>query len=391
MPNTGTAMSPGSRLAAKHVLRGRARLRDFWLRVHRYLAFSAGLVLALLALTGALLAFNDTFVQWEYQSLATLPSGSHAPIESWRRQIAASHPDLAEIAPGLVVLPGESWRMLDLDAAVFIYELQALKPAAPDYHVFVAVDPLTGTPLERFVYEQSWAGLPFRLHTTLMLPFGGELTAITAILLSVSIGSGLWLWWPGWRRIGASLKIRWKGRMAVLARDLHTLISLAVLPFVVLVAASGLYLSKQNWVVPLLPAAVTVSSEVALPSRPASCQAPLSIDDALATAYVSFPDRRITSLYPLDAEWRRLGFQMVSRDATYLQPPAWRLEIDRQCEEPIHLERPAAVEWLLPLHSAEIIGPLRRFVTPLIGFLLVALSLAGFALWFARQRLRTRR
>ncbi len=78
-----------------------ARLRDLWLGLHRWLALSLGLLLALLGLSGSLLELKGPILRWEVgASMLQLAPGEHrAPLEqsAWINAAASAYPQLQKV------------------------------------------------------------------------------------------------------------------------------------------------------------------------------------------------------------------------------------------------------------------------------------------------------
>jgi uncharacterized iron-regulated membrane protein len=330
-------------------------------------------------------------VRWNYPELsgpgmARAATTSTLPVERWVQESRRAYPDLRDVPAVFSTVPGERWRMLDVDAAILVWELQDVEgEAAPDHHLMVGVHPGTGEPVARFVYEQSWAGLPYRIHTTLLLPFGRELTAVLGVLLTISIVTGAWLWLPARGRRWPSLRPGTRKHIKVKAWDSHTLAGVVLAPIALVVFLTGAYLSAPAVVrSAVLPPAAVEWPETRASEAPA-CRGKLTVRESLRRVAALVPGNIPHAFYPVE-DWGTVGVVTRYAGSGPARPPAPIIEFDRTCATASVVLDPPLAGWFLPVHSGEVLGPARRLLVPLVGIGLTALVVAGEMVWWYRRR-----
>jgi uncharacterized iron-regulated membrane protein len=376
----------------------RVRVRALWLWLHRWLGLTAGLALAVIGLTGALLVVDRPLWRLEFPEvvapLAPSPGGM-TPVADWIAAAKRARPDLGEpefvAAPGAVPLPG--------DAAIVGREIDL--GGGAHGHFIVAVDPWRAEPLGSFVLEETWAGLPILLHTSLLLPLvGPEVVAWAGVLAAVSAASGLYLFWPRrgrWRRALAPMRRAPASRRWL---EAHNLLGFYLLPVLLVLALSGVYLLKEQWLDPV----VSLASPVPPPPEPAplrldpaSCGGPTTLPAAVAAAAAAAPGAvprfasapphedpagafRVWLARPGEANWR------------YGESEAW---VDPGCPRVLALrdgrERTAGERFklaMLPVHDGTYLGPAGEALVLLAGLLMPVLYVTGVAVWWRRRPAR---
>ena len=216
--------------------------RTVLFRLHWALGLSAGLVLALIGLTGALMSYEEAIT---------------ARANRDRMQVAAA-PDRPPLAPSLLAArieaqrPGERIAALTLSgepghSAVVRF---ARNRGGGERPPSLYTDPSDGTVLGP-VRLETFFGTVRALHRWLLLPgegkgWGRPITGACAIALLVFLGSGLYLRWPGrhgWRvwlrpNLGRPGRARWW--------SLHAVAGTWLLPVYAVSALSGLWWS-YDW------------------------------------------------------------------------------------------------------------------------------------------------
>lgn len=160
-------------------------IRAWLLRLHRWTGMTAGLVLTLSAVTGALMVFRPQIEPAIDARLLSVPSCvGHATIDDMTAKAAAAYPSGT---PDFIRLRAGSDAALELPSAwVRFTDKQT-----------VYLNPCTG---EVLGMRNRYAG-PFGsiegLHRLRFIEGGGVIAGSAALMaLIVLIGGGLWMWWP---------------------------------------------------------------------------------------------------------------------------------------------------------------------------------------------------
>jgi len=71
------------------------------------------------------------------------------------------------------------------------------------------------------------------------LTVGGLILAVTAVLLLLLAATGLVVWWPGIKRMARGLRVRRRQGAYAFNYDLHNVVGLAAIPFLVMWGFTG--------------------------------------------------------------------------------------------------------------------------------------------------------
>ncbi|MDD5412544.1 MAG: PepSY domain-containing protein, partial [Methylobacter sp.] len=249
--------------------------RATWLKFHLYLALSVGFLFALMGLTGSISVYREELDELlNPQLVIEEPQGDYQSLDKIMASVQAAHPN--RYGSWTLEMPRSPHGMITawFDKPTETYfELYA--------PLMVSVNPYTAEVVASRFWGQTVTTWLLDLHTQLRLDrFGWNAVGILGLLLMVSIGSGLYLWWPGIRGILATfaafvpdrlaeytsslaiaepapgrfsaytpslaMKIRHKAGMMQLVFDLHRIIGLLSAAVVLLLAFTGFHLSYPS-------------------------------------------------------------------------------------------------------------------------------------------------
>jgi|GEM_PF-508537 len=332
--------------------------------------------MAALGLSGAALVLKGTLLRYDFGAATfDLPASSSTQwvaVDDWVTQARERYPQILFVAN--VTAPGAS--PLATQAALVTAVLQ------DGGYGFVTVDPVTGRPLGFFRYGEGWLFNLLDFHRHLLLPESveelGELLVLSSgILLLVSIGSGLYLWWPrgaGWR---GAFRIR-GGR--ALWRSLHASSAVwAAIPLL-LIAISGVMLVRPAWVTGLItPAASLPASPVETP-----CRALAGYAEAIETALRSVGAHSFTNVAPLpDGSAYVVQVQGSSR----LDQEGGSMRIDTRCATatPLPPDAYGRNATAQALHARLLMGWPGQVLVFAAGLMLPFLYGTGLWVWWSRR------
>ena len=258
----------------------KVQVRAGFLQVHRWLGLTLGLVLAVMGLTGATMAFEDPIMAALSPGAASVPVRS-APTLSpdvLLERFARAVPDASVTTLTLRSKPGASPQVSFTDAA---------EPGGHARKLYL--NPYTGDVLGAATGEEFFATVR-RLHRYLLLPgdgkgWGRQITGAAAISLIFFALSGLYLRWPkrllDWK---VWLKPNLKAKRRGLYWSLHAVIGTWVFVVYLVIALTGLTWSydwyRKGFQIALTGAAPP-AQEAAGPRAPAG---PVSLDKAYVAA-----------------------------------------------------------------------------------------------------------
>lgn len=350
-------------------------LRKLVLNVHLVLGLTAGLLLTSAGLTGSLLVWRaEIDAALHPELLRVEPGPSRAPLQHAVEQVRAAFPE----SPVLYV------RVAREPRTTHTVVVGGTEPRQ------VFVDPYRGTVLGARGETETFANALFHWHHTLFAGETGErVMGATALLLLAMVATGLVVWWPGMRRLGQGLLVKWR-RAGWKRRnfDLHRAGGFWSTAFLVLVAVTGsslvfhdAYMAGLNRVTgsPPRPAAPVVEP---VPGAPA-----LPLDRLVEMAMARLPGGELTVVTlpqaatapvvvrgKVDAELHPNG-----RNFLYLHPQTGQfLAAEHALTAPAGTR---AYNILYPLHIGRWGGTLTRVLYSLLGLVPLGLLVSGVLMW----------
>ena len=210
-------------------------LKKSLFQLHWFFGISAGLVLALMGITGAAVSFQDEILR------ALNPSVLHV-----EKQIAGVLPP-AELVEKIEGASGKKVSMLWVEtdsgnAARVIFTAPPGERRGPMRYF----DPYTGEFMGD-VTGQDFFGLMLQLHRVLAMDdIGRQITGACTLILVFFCLSGLYLRWPRqWKSWRAWLTLDWKKKGRGFNWDLHSVAGTWCLVFYLLAALTGLFWSYE--------------------------------------------------------------------------------------------------------------------------------------------------
>ena len=210
-------------------------LRMILFRLHWALGLTAGLVLAVVGVTGALLSYEDTLTAWANSDRAgvVLRDSTRLSPAALISRIEAQTGDrkVARL-------------VLREDPAAAVAVRFARDPSTRERPQSIYADPYDGTVLGPVRWEQGFATL-LGLHRYLLLPgegrgWGRQITGVCAIALLVFLASGLVLRWPKVHRMRIWLKPSLSRPGRARWWSLHAVAGTWLIPVYGIIALSGL-------------------------------------------------------------------------------------------------------------------------------------------------------
>ncbi|MBH5387505.1 PepSY-associated TM helix domain-containing protein [Bradyrhizobium diversitatis] len=368
-------------------------------QVHSIAGLALALLVSLIALTGAIMSFEDEIVDQLNAGIMQVPP----------RQIPALMPDV-------LVARLKAEQDVGKVSAVTL----SSDPAAAA-HVRFARDENGGRPASLFVdpYDARVLGSPRgeaffatvrRLHRWLLIPgdgkgWGRPITGTIALGLIVMLVSGLVLRWP---RRGGSVKMWLKPNLGLsgrgLHRSLHAVIGTWVLPVYLAITLTGLYFSFEwykdgvTWLLarPHAAAAKIQPKMSAKPTRTASSQPapPIGFDQAWTTFQREEGDRFSKALLTLPAQGTTIRIRSWGK-ASLLETTRDEFRIDAVTGQMVSAERYAdktfgekIIAAIYDIHRGAILGWPGKLAFMIAAVLMPLFSVTGILLYLSRRKLR---
>jgi uncharacterized iron-regulated membrane protein len=360
-----------------------------WLKVHLYLALCAGFFFALMGLSGSLCIYREELDELlNPQLVIEEPQGKYQSLDRIMSSVRAAHPHLYG-----------SWTLeMPLSPKGMItawYE----KPTETFFELYaplmVSVNPYTGDVVASRFWGKTAMTWLLDLHTQLRLDrFGWNAVGILGLLLLVSSGTGLYLWWPGIREIGQALSVRHNIGMMQLAFDLHRLLGLLSSVALILLAFTGFLLSYPSVLETLAGSSGMEHGQTGrnITSTAIPNNHPTGLAAASFVAQAPFPKaelRRVT--VPVgDTGIYRINLRQSSE--INQRHPYTTVWVDRWSGQIKEVRNPAKFSkgeifatWIWPLHTGEALGATGRFAWFLAGICLFVLYVSGLLRWLCRS------
>ena len=383
-------------------------------QIHLWTGLVAGLLIALLGISGSALVFRGDLERWGVSDWLTVPvTGERHHLDEIVARALQRYPT-RELAR-LVVPPDES------SSVEVVLQVQRPRNLAAADLVSVFVDPYTLDVLGVRRKAETAIGWMQDFHYAL---FAGEpglkVNGVAAIALLLLALSGPVLWWPGRGRWGHALQVR-RGPPAATWRDVHAVAGVVSWLAILLITLTALYFAFRGTataVVTLASGAATVapptiSRPVAAPAGPgagAAAGTPGRVDAssvALATpAFASFdalvaaarraePTARLDELRPArtperpaSLSFRLPGDSVVGRHRLFLDPVT---------AEVLRVDRHASLDFggrvfanMAPWHFGSFGGRVTQWLWFIAGLVPALLLGSGSWLWLRKRRRRVR-
>ncbi|MGY2050324.1 PepSY-associated TM helix domain-containing protein [Methylobacterium sp. JK268] len=368
------------------------RLRPILFQLHWFLGLTAGLVLMLCGVTGALLTFEDEIVAAVSPGIVTV-----TPREAPRLTPDAILARVEEQAPGrrvaLLALAGDPGRAVRLRLAP-----QPGHGREPE----VYADPYDGRLLGPGRGAAAFQTI-LHLHRWLLIPgegdgWGRTLTGASLLALVYLTLSGLYLRWPkraGDWRIWLKPALTRRGRP--LYWSLHAVAGTWVLVIYLMVALTGLWWSYgwyRDGVTRLLTGRAP-QAETAPKRRPDDSQPAIPLDPAFAAFAAATDGRYAEAVLTPGRGGGPIRIRAVMADAPHFQArDEWRfrpdgtlIAVDRYGERRLGARLAGSI---LALHEGRFFGWPGTLVAFLAALAMPLFGVTGLLLYLGRRRSRRR-
>ncbi len=363
--------------------------RAIWLKLHVYIALSAGFFFALMGLTGSISVYReelDTLLN--PQLFIEQPSGKRQSLDKIMTAVQSAHPN--RHGSWTLEMPrspnGMITALFDKPRETF-FELYA--------PLMVSVNPYTAEVVASRFWGQTLTTWLLDMHTQLHFDrFGWNAVGVLSLLLMLSIGSGIYLWWPGWRGIWAALAIHHNLGMIRLVFDLHRLIGLLAAPILLLLAFTGFNLSYPSVLEKLVGSSGMEHGETGrtIISTATPNNHPVGLESAEFVARGPFPRaelRRVTTPAG-DSGIYRINLRQSSE--INQRHPYTTVWVDRWSGQIREVRNPTGftqgenfTAWIWPVHTGEVVGSTGRLLWFFAGIGLFFLYVTGLLRWLYRR------
>jgi len=355
-------------------------MRKALLKIHLCLGLAAALFLAILGLTGSIMAFEGDLDHWLHPSFWYAGKGARALPEG--ELIARVQ---QQLAPARVAA-------VQISQKANLAQLMQLTDRST-----VAVNPYSGAVLGRRTgptRTEQWLGVIHQIHLRLAkdgraawAPAGKVLISCAGLALFLLVPTGTILWWRTRRAT-----IQWKASWFRVFFDTHQVIGIYAGLFLWIAAFTGVLIGFDfgekaiYW--------LTHSSRPAFgrppQSTPTPGAAPIGIDQAIAAAGQAIPNAAVDLLIlPLNP---KAAYQIVLRVPEETSGSAHSsVVVDQYTGQPLQVHNfltdSQGYRWIRfnrSIHTGDIWGLPGHIVVSLSSLLLVAMAITGIVIWWKK-------
>ncbi|MCW2256979.1 putative iron-regulated membrane protein [Providencia alcalifaciens] len=233
--------------------------RRTWLKIHLWLGLVIGFFIAILGVSGSLLLLKKPILEWEIgrSALYASPHSEHSEANTsapdlWRQSAQQNYPQLIKIIG--VALP-ETGFIPATNVMVFG------KTSLSNKLGIAFIDPIDASAKGFVIFDDLIFSQIVSLHSVLLLPqnIGSWLVLSCGVVLTLSLISGVILWWPkkGIKSLFSAL-IDWHRGLKGAAkwRQWHYFVAIYLTIPLFVITLSGILLSR-----PELSSLLSLSSE----------------------------------------------------------------------------------------------------------------------------------
>lgn len=349
--------------------------------LHKFSGLLLGLLLALIGLSGSLLVFDHALDEQLTPELRHLPADQSGSLQTaLERAREAALPNYQATRIYLARQPGAP------------HTIRFSNPDITDSRLEVSINPLTGEVLT----VRHWGRYPlswiYKFHYSLLSGHNGEIVVgLLGLCMLFFCISGTLLWWPRrgqWRMAWRVVKRLGPTR---LFRDLHRLIGICSVPVLVLIAATGTAMVFSE------PVHRLVASLLATAETPRYSVAPgvehLSLDTLVNSVKTALPHAQLKRIFLTQSDSDSLRITLNLPGEAWTQHGASAAWINPYNGQLLGISNASTLpagdqllNWLFPLHNADALGLIGRWLWLLAGITPLLLFISGVILWRCKRR-----
>lgn len=356
-------------------------------KLHLWLGLGSGLVVFIVALTGSLLVFEkelEPIIDARFHTIVPPDNAQRVPLDEL-------------VTTATTQFPGKKLSRVVIEPhpdRTVVVELQQSKKAKDI--LAVALDPYTGKVVEARQEQDAFFSVVLRLHRYLCLGDTGKIiTGISCVSFLIIMISGLVLWWPNRKNAKQRFTVKWGASFKRLNWDLHAIFGFYVLPFVFLIASTGLIWSYK-WVNNLLFYAFDGKPQTKREAPANQSSASLKSADLLEEMYAEtnrlLPHSgAITFAFP---ETDSLAVTVSKRneeaaidnivDFLYFDNATGDLIKKRLYDGETRGFKARRI--IFPIHTGSMLGWPTKIIALIVALITASLPITGFLIWWGRGR-----
>ena len=362
--------------------------RLWYSKWHTWAGITAGFVLIIVSLTGALLVFEAELDEWLYSELYDFEkTGNKLSYQEVTEKVKNDYP---ELDLGGVFLRKET------DVYTFFSKKK------PFYQIIA--NPYTGNVTGKRVYKKTVMGFIRNLHRTLLIPgIGRYIVGISSLVCVVLIVTGLKLWIPDkWNKLKHKLTLKWSSNKKRFNYDFHYILGAYFSSFITIIASTGVMITFSSIVLIFMfllnfQSPKSLKSIFNQKSEYIVGKKPISIDSLIAIVEREIPETSVTGIrFPSDS----LGTYTVNTLSPYSTQTGdvSFIFVDQYSGKFIFNSHKKELQlgklylnWVTPFHYGTFGGLPTRIIALIAALATATLFISGFIIWIPRIRKRNKK
>ena len=364
------------------------RQRRLWFKIHGTLGLLAGVLLALIGLTGALGVYGGAIDAFLNPGLSGLNPGTPLPLERHYATLKEHYPD--HTGSWTLNLPKSEG-----EALIAIAEKPRLTQNLSFRPLMVGLDPATSKIIS--TREKGWTLRTFlvRLHASFLAGrWGKNLVGVLGIALLFSSFMGLGLWITQRRPLAERFRLERHKGMLVFLSDLHHLMGIFLAPVLLGLALTGIALVFPSVPETLLGAKDLSHGDAGKPIQSTGSQAhgaPIQLDAAILLARGPFPHAEVRGVTTPEGPNGSIQVHFKQAQESSDRHPLTAVWIDAYSGQilevlnPLRMGAGQRLETLIwPIHTGEWAGGSWRLLWLITGLSLPVFFATGLLRWLIR-------
>jgi uncharacterized iron-regulated membrane protein len=369
--------------------------------IHLWIGLASGLVVFVVAVTGAIYVFSDEIIyQLRQDAIHVEPRAEETlPLSTLWKQIQIDSGTSDELwRIDVFNRPDKSWvfngRKNSPEAITYL--------GLVDYWESFYVDPYSGELLQIYDEEKDFFNVVKLIHYSLLLNFryGKPIVGISTIIVVLMLMSGIYMWWPRNKKLrGQKFLFQWKIGTSWKRKnlDLHNILGFYVSSVVVIIALTGLVYVYPSFrsLVYMVGAGTTVPQDIPRVEsvlRDSKLEFPL--DHALNQTRQLHPTAELFTFSPPANSRGTISVRVQQKvGARYV---AHDLQFDQYSGELLRERNHADLnsgEKLLAanydIHVGAILGIPGKILAFVASLLCASLPITGFMVWWGKRRINS--
>lgn len=369
----------------------RVAAKKFWLRLHVSIGMWLGLMFVFAGLTGSLLVFHRSIDAWLNPAMLMLAEPTETrPLDDLLASLKDAVPDLP--SPTYLDLPQSP---TDPVHAWYRFRNPRQKPRK----VEVLLHPGTGEVLGRREYGSSAISIIYELHREWLSGNKGETAVgLVGITLVLSIGTGVYLWWPKPGQLYTAFRRPRTTSRLQQHYYRHKTVGISSAAVLVLVSCSGIFIEFHEWLTPAISLLSPIAEgEPPVTSRGTPGAMPISAQQAVNIARQRFPNAQVkfimlandpAAVYSVGTRKPMEVLKTGASSGVWIDQYSGELLAVRDWDEFTAGE--TFVAWMFPLHNGEAFELPGRVVVCMSGLVPLVLYVTAMRMWWLKRRARSR-